>query len=136
LVQGNWYSPTLIECESPEARIVQEETFGPVAVVMTARDFDHAMELCNGVDAGLIASLYSPDAALQQRFVDTAQAGILRVNPKSFPIYADAPFLGWKSSGLGPAEHGRWDLEFYSRPQAVYGHEPPPPGAVAPGNQS
>ena len=132
LVQGNWYLPTLIECDSPDARIVQEETFGPVAVVMIARDFGHAMELCNGVDAGLIASFYSPDAALQQRFLDTAQAGILRVNPKSFPVHADAPFLGWKSSGIGPAEHGRWDLEFYSRPQAVYGHEPAPPGTEAP----
>jgi acyl-CoA reductase-like NAD-dependent aldehyde dehydrogenase len=119
---GNWLLPTLIECDSPDAPIVQRETFGPVAVILNAVDFEQALAICNGVDAGLVASLYARDPRSQQRFIEAAQAGILRINPQSFPVHPDAPFLGWKSSGTGPAEHGRWDLEFYSRPQAVYGH--------------
>jgi len=119
---GNWFRPTLIECDSPNSHIVRNETFGPIAVVQAARNFDHALELCNGVDAGLVASLYARDPHRQRGFIEAAQAGILRINPQSFPVHPDAPFLGWKSSGAGPAEHGRWDLEFYTRPQAVYGH--------------
>lgn len=118
---GNWFEPTLIECDSPNARIVQKETFGPLAVVQTARNFDHAIELCNAVEAGLVASLYTRNPILQTRFMEAAEAGLLRINPTTFPVHPEAPFLGHKSSGIGPAEHGRWDLEFYARPQAIYG---------------
>jgi aldehyde dehydrogenase (NAD+) len=36
-------------------------------------------------------------------------------------VHAEAPFGGWKAAGFGPPEHGVWDREFYTRPQAVYG---------------
>ncbi len=126
LSHGNWLLPTLIDGVSPDAPIVHDETFGPVAVVQVARDFEQAMALCNGVDAGLVASLFSRDTGRQQEFIQTAQAGILRINPQSFPVHPEAPFFGWKASGIGPPEHGRWDLEFYSRPQVVYGLGPGP----------
>ncbi len=118
---GAWFSPTLIAASDPNAPIVREETFGPVAVVLPAEDFAHAISLCNGVEQGLVASVFSRDPVIQSRFLEMAEAGILRINPARHPVDPEAPFLGWKSSGLGPPEHGRWDLEFYSRPQAVYG---------------
>lgn len=118
---GNWYLPTLIDRIAPEAPIVQEETFGPVAVIETAAGFEHALQLCNGVRQGLVASVFTRDEGLQRRFALAAQAGLLRINPETFPVHPDAPFLGWKASGVGPPEHGRWDLEFYTRPQVVYG---------------
>lgn len=119
---GNWYLPTLIDGVAPDSCIVQEETFGPVAAIQPATGFDAAMQLCNGVTQGLVASLYSRDEELQQRFLENAQAGILRINPATFAVHATAPFCGWKASGIGPAEHGRWDREFYTRPQAIYDH--------------
>lgn len=118
---GNWFSPTLIAATDHTAPIVREETFGPVAVVLPAEDFEQALVLCNAVEQGLVASVFSRDPAKQARFLEMAEAGILRINPARHPVDPDAPFLGWKSSGVGPPEHGRWDLEFYSRPQAVYG---------------
>jgi acyl-CoA reductase-like NAD-dependent aldehyde dehydrogenase len=123
---GAWYLPTLIDGVEPDAPIVQQETFGPVAVLQTAQDFAHALVLCNGVAQGLVASLFSQDPARHAQFLEGAHAGVLRINPASFPVHPEAPFLGWGSSGLGPAEHGRWDIEFYSRPQAVYGQAGPP----------
>ncbi|MCX7180767.1 MAG: aldehyde dehydrogenase family protein [Proteobacteria bacterium] len=71
-----------------------------------------------------MATFFCRDAALQQRFLEEARAGILRLNPTTFQIAADAPFGGWKSSGIGPPEHGRWDREFFARPQAIYGELP------------
>lgn len=122
--QGSWYLPTLVDNLAPDAALVQQETFGPVAIIQAATAYEEAIRLCNGVPQGLVASIYSPDPALQRRFLADAEAGILRLNPASFPVAADAPFGGWKSSGMGPPEHGRWDREFFARPQAIYGESP------------
>lgn len=117
---GYWFLPTVIETTDSKSSIVQDETFGPVLVVQVATDFDEALELCNKVEQGLAASLYTIDDELQQRFITSAQAGILRINPVEFTIHPDAPFLGWKESGIGPPEHGLWDREFFSQAQVVY----------------
>ena len=120
--QGSWYQPTLIDNVAPQSEIVQKETFGPVVVIQKASDLTEAMALCNGVPQGLVATLYSEDIQTQQIFSRRAEAGILRINPGSFGIHPDAPFGGWKASGIGPPEHGVWDAEFYSRVQALYGN--------------
>jgi acyl-CoA reductase-like NAD-dependent aldehyde dehydrogenase len=71
-----------------------------------------------------VASFFGRDPAQQEQFLAQAEAGILRLNPDGFPVAADAPFGGWKTSGMGPPEHGRWDREFFARPQAIYGELP------------
>jgi acyl-CoA reductase-like NAD-dependent aldehyde dehydrogenase len=119
--QGSWYQPTLIDNVAPRAPLVLNETFGPVAVIQRASNLTEAIALCNGVPQGLVATLYSEDREVQQDFAERAEAGILRINPDSFEIHPDAPFGGWKASGIGPPEHGVWDAEFYSRAQALYG---------------
>lgn len=114
------YPATVILCEDPSAEIVQEETFGPVLVVQPADDFGHALNLCNNVRQGLAAALFSQCAEHQSRFLDQARAGILKLNLTTADADAEAPFGGWKSSGVGPPEHGRSNREFYTRTQAVY----------------
>lgn len=121
---GCWYLPTLVDRLAPDAALVREESFGPIAVIQSARNYDEAIALCNGVVEGLVASFFGHDEMLQRRFMAEAEAGILRLNPCGFPVAADAPFGGWKSSGIGPPEHGRWDREFFARPQAIYGKLP------------
>lgn len=118
---GNWYPPTLVDGLRPDSSLVQEESFGPVAVIQDAADWKEALRLCNAVPQGLVASYFGADRDQQREFLLHAEAGILRLNPKGFPVAADAPFGGWKSSGMGPPEHGRWDREFFARAQAVYG---------------
>ncbi len=122
--KGSWYPPTLVAGLDPDAALVQEESFGPVAVILGAADFDTAMRLCNAVSQGLVAGFFSRDPAQQRLFLAQAQAGILRLNPVGFPVAADAPFGGWKTSGMGLPEHGRWDRDFFARPQAIYGDLP------------
>jgi acyl-CoA reductase-like NAD-dependent aldehyde dehydrogenase len=118
---GCWFEPTVVDCADSRDALVQDETFGPVAVIQTASDFDQALTVCNGVSHGLVASVYSNDERIQDRFVNFVEAGIVQVNPRAFEPHAEAPFGGWKASGVGPPEHGVWDREFFSRVQAVYG---------------
>jgi len=118
---GAWYPPTIVCCDEPSLEIVHEETFGPVLIVQTARNWDHAMSLCNGVRQGLAAAVFTGSKEIVDRFLDEAEAGILKVNESTADAEVDVPFGGWKASGLGPPEHGAFDVEFYTRPQTVYG---------------
>jgi acyl-CoA reductase-like NAD-dependent aldehyde dehydrogenase len=121
-----WFEPTLLADIEPEAAIAQQETFGPVALIQRAADLDDALRLANGVPQGLLAGLLSANAAAQVRFAAGIDAGILQFGAGPFALHADAPFGGWKSSRIGPAEHGRWDREFYARPQVLYGEADAP----------
>ncbi len=118
--RGAYLAPTVVRGLSEQAALVQEETFAPLLVVQPARDLDDALRLCNAVPAGLVASLYSEDPSVQARFLDAVETGVARINLPTRGIHLDAPFGGWKESGLGPPEHGVWDLDFYTRWQAVY----------------
>jgi acyl-CoA reductase-like NAD-dependent aldehyde dehydrogenase len=101
--------------------IVQEETFGQVLVVQTARDWAQAIDLCNRVRQGLAAAIFTRSPEIQRRFLEEANAGILKVNQSTADAAVGVPFGGWKASGLGPPEHGVGDAEFFSRSQTVYG---------------
>jgi alpha-ketoglutaric semialdehyde dehydrogenase len=118
--EAPWYPPTIIGCDHPEAEIVQEETFGPVLVVQPADDWDEAMELVSGVPQGLASAVFSSSPALIERFQHEARSGIVKVNRSTADAEVNVPFGGWKASGIGPPEHGRFDRDFYTRPQVVY----------------
>ncbi len=95
----------------------------PLLVVQRARDFQHALKLCNGVRHGLAAALFSNSKRLQKLFVAEARAGILKLNSATAGVDVSLPFGGWKMSGLGPPEHGEGDALFYTQMQSVYGLE-------------
>jgi acyl-CoA reductase-like NAD-dependent aldehyde dehydrogenase len=54
---------------------------------------------------------------------------MLKIGTATAGVGAETPFSGWKASGVGPAEHGSGDPEFYTRPQAVYVEDAPPRAA-------
>jgi acyl-CoA reductase-like NAD-dependent aldehyde dehydrogenase len=118
---GCWFEPTLLDAPNPSLPIVQEETFGPVALLQVARNIEDALDRLNGVAQGLIASLYSQDRDAQRLFLKKAECGILKLNQPTVGVIPGAPFGGWKASGLGPPEHGVGDRECYTRWQSVYG---------------
>lgn len=122
---GAYLAPHVVRCDDPAAEIVQEETFGPVAVVQSARSFDEALALANGVSQGLVAALFSDSARQRVRFLEEARAGIVKIGSATAGVGAETVFSGWKASGVGPAEHGSGDPEFYTRPQAVYVEDAP-----------
>ena len=119
--QGCWFEPTVLSGMVLHAAVVQEESFGPIVVLSQFEGLADGLKQLNGVPQGLLAALYSHDGDEQRLFLRGAQAGILRINENHSAIDPQAPFGGWKASGLGLPEHGTWDREFYTRPQAVYG---------------
>jgi succinate-semialdehyde dehydrogenase/glutarate-semialdehyde dehydrogenase len=77
-----------------------EETFGPVAAVISAEDVDEAIHLANATRYGLGASIWTPDTPLADRLAERIEAGCVFVNGivKSDPAL---PFGGIKESGYG-----------------------------------
>jgi len=117
---GCWLQPTLITSVKPNSSIVQNETFGPVAVIQQAEDLVDAIQLANCVSQGLVAGLIGGDENDRSLFLETIKAGIIKLGSLPLSIHGEAPFGGSKASRLGPPEHGYWDREFYTRPQAIY----------------
>ncbi|MBS1911865.1 MAG: NAD-dependent succinate-semialdehyde dehydrogenase [Bacteroidetes bacterium] len=97
---GSFYPPTVLADVAPDMPAYREETFGPVAAIIRARDIDDAIRIANDSRFGLGASAWTTDAAEQERFVSEIEAGSIFINGmvKSDPRL---PFGGIKSSGIG-----------------------------------
>jgi succinate-semialdehyde dehydrogenase / glutarate-semialdehyde dehydrogenase len=98
--KGYFYAPTVLSSVKPGMAVFDEETFGPVAAVVDARDVDEAVDLANASRYGLGASIWTPDTALAERIAGRIEAGCVFVNGivKSDPAL---PFGGIKESGYG-----------------------------------
>nr|WP_283938568.1 aldehyde dehydrogenase family protein [Sphingomonas alba] len=120
--RGCWVRPTLVIEPRPDHPLLRHEVFGPLAAVLRVRNLDAAIASHNSTDMGLLGALFSNDAGAHARFLAEAQAGILSIGKARPPFAADGPFTGWKASGYGVPEHGRWNRDFYTRAQAIYGH--------------
>ncbi|MBX3389643.1 MAG: aldehyde dehydrogenase family protein [Phycisphaeraceae bacterium] len=119
--QGSFFPPTIVFADRESHEIVQEESFAPILVVQRATDFNHSLALCNGVRQGLVAAVFSSSPRLKEQFLLEARAGVLKINRATADADAASPLGGWKASGVGPAEHGPSDREFYCRVQTIYG---------------
>ncbi|MDF2681878.1 MAG: putative aldehyde dehydrogenase [Brevibacillus sp.] len=112
--QGYFIRPMIVEGVGASHALVQEEVFGPLAVMLAAEDFAEAVELCNQTVYGLSASLFTRDLASAHRFLDVAQAGMVRVNQETAGVEYQAPFGGMKLSSSHTREQGQAALDFYS----------------------
>lgn len=117
---GRWLAPTLLGKIRPHDPIAQQESFGPLALILPADDLDEAIALANDVPQGLLAAVYSDDDAVRTRVAERVQAGMLKLAAGPLAVSAEAPFCGWKASAIGPPEHGLSDRDFYSRVQTLY----------------
>jgi acyl-CoA reductase-like NAD-dependent aldehyde dehydrogenase/nicotinamidase-related amidase len=115
-----YHPPVIVCCDEPQNEIVQEETFGPVLVIQKASSWKEAIHLSNGVKQGLVMSIFTASQDIQSLFLQEAEAGILKINRATSDAGVNVPFGGWKSSGVGPPEHGPSNREFYTRTQSVY----------------
>jgi hypothetical protein len=94
-------------------RVLQEETFGPVAPIAPFRDEAEAIARANATSYGLAAYLWTRDLSRAMRVAEALEYGIVGVNDGVPTAMApQAPFGGMKDSGIG-REGGRWGLEEY-----------------------
>ncbi|MEV6343102.1 NAD-dependent succinate-semialdehyde dehydrogenase [Actinoplanes sp. NPDC051851] len=97
---GHFYPPTVLIDVAPDAPIVREEIFGPVAPVVTWRDEDELLGLVNDTEYGLAAYVFAGDLGRALRISERIEAGMIGVN-RGLVSDPSAPFGGVKQSGLG-----------------------------------
>ncbi|WP_217176586.1 NADP-dependent succinic semialdehyde dehydrogenase [Streptomyces sp. AC495_CC817] len=108
---GWFYPPTVLADITPEMRVHQEETFGPVATLYRVADLDEAIAIANDTPFGLSSNVWTRDPAEVDRFVRDLDAGAVYVNgmTASHPAF---PFGGVKRSGYGRELSGHGIREF------------------------
>jgi len=110
--------PTVLVDVDNGMTIAQEEIFGPVASVISFNSEAEAIELANDVDFGLAAAIWTQDMSRANRFVESVRAGTIWVNEYRV-VAPNAPFGGYKDSGLG-RENGEEGLEEYYQTKTVW----------------
>jgi aldehyde dehydrogenase (NAD+) len=117
---GHFIRPTLFVEVKPEMRIAREEIFGPIASVIPAEDFEHALTLANDTDFGLSAGIVTTSLRHATEFKRRVRAGIISVNLPTAGTEPHLPFGGVRGSNHGPREQGIHARDFYTQPVTCY----------------
>ncbi|NOQ48230.1 MAG: aldehyde dehydrogenase family protein, partial [Methanococcoides sp.] len=101
-VEGNGYyfSPVVLSNASLDMQVMKEETFGPVAPIISVENESEALDVANATEFGLGASIWSSDKEKASLLACQVQSGVVGVNGL-FKPEADLPFGGVKKSGIG-----------------------------------
>ena len=109
--RGYFYAPTILDGVTEAMPAFREETFGPVAALLRARDVDHAVELANDSEYGLGAAVWTRDLEGAKDIARRIEAGSVFVNGL---VASDPrmPMGGVKRSGYGRelGRHGIWEF--------------------------
>ncbi|MEZ5293309.1 MAG: NAD-dependent succinate-semialdehyde dehydrogenase [Vicinamibacterales bacterium] len=114
---GYFYSPTVVTDLAPDAPLYREEIFGPVLPVSTFDGVDEAIALANRTRYGLAAYIWTNHLSTALHAAERLEFGLVGVNEWT-PHATEAPFAGWKESGLG-RESGAEGLEEYLETKLV-----------------
>ncbi|SPU50299.1 aldehyde dehydrogenase family protein [Bordetella trematum] len=101
LEAGNFVMPTLLDGAAPHMRVHQEEIFGPVLTLVPFDDVDHAVEIANGTEYGLVAGIWGRDVGQTHALAQGVQAGQVFVNCYGAGGGVELPFGGYRKSGFG-----------------------------------
>jgi acyl-CoA reductase-like NAD-dependent aldehyde dehydrogenase len=118
--EGFYLEPALFIDAEPGMRIAREEIFGPVACVIAADHYEHALALANDSDYGLTAGICTTSLKPATHFKRHAQAGMVMVNVPTAGVDYHVPFGGRKASSHGPREQGRYAAEFFTTVKTAY----------------
>ena len=98
--EGYFYTPTVLTNVSRDARVAQEEIFGPVAPILTFSTEAEAIEIANDTEFGLASYVYTENSDRMWRLADGLEFGLMGYNAGVISNAA-APFGGVKQSGMG-----------------------------------
>jgi 5-carboxymethyl-2-hydroxymuconic-semialdehyde dehydrogenase len=114
---GNFVAPTVFVDVKPEARIFQEEIFGPVVAITPFDTDEEALELANNTRYGLAAYVWTTNLKRAHNFAHGIESGMVWLNSNNVRDLR-TPFGGVKASGLG-REGGYRSIDFYTTQQSV-----------------
>ncbi|MFB6265059.1 MAG: L-glutamate gamma-semialdehyde dehydrogenase [Bradymonadaceae bacterium] len=118
--EGHYVGPTVFDDVPPDARIAQEEIFGPVLALIRADSFDEALEIANGTNYALTGGVYSRSPAHIDRARREFDVGNLYINQSiTGALVHRQPFGGYRMSGVGSKAGGPDYLLQFMEPRAV-----------------
>ena len=117
---GYFIQPTIIKDIDENARLAQEEIFGPVLAIIKAKDFEHAVAIANGTEFGLTGALYSGSRANIEYGRRELHTGNLYFNRKcTGALVGVQPFGGFNMSGTDSKAGGRDYLGLFTQAKSV-----------------
>ncbi len=132
---GLFYQPTVLTQVTPKMKVYREETFGPVAPVITVKGVDEAVAVANDSEYGLSAGIVTRDEQKGLAVAYRLKTGMAHVNDSSVNDEPHVPFGGVKNSGLG-RHGGKASVETFTELRWLTlergGRHFPPPFVVAP----
>lgn len=108
--EGRFYKPTVLVNVTRDMQIFREETFGPVAPIITVKDEKEALDVANDTIYGLSAGVITNDLQKALYLAENIESGMVHINDSSVHDEPYCPFGGVKASGIG-REGGRHSME-------------------------
>ena len=115
--EGNFFEPTVITELSNDAKAMNDEPFGPMAIVNPFKTFDDAVKEANRLPFGLAAYAWTKSAKTANAIASSVETGMITINHLGLAI-PEVPFGGVKDSGYG-SEGGTEAIEAYLNPKFV-----------------
>ncbi len=112
---GFWFPPTVLVDVAPDADVVREEIFGPVAPILTWRTDEEVVAMANDTEMGLAAYVFAGELQRAMRLGEAIEAGMIGIN-RGIVSDPAAPFGGMRQSGMG-REGARLGLEEFQETQ-------------------
>jgi aldehyde dehydrogenase (NAD+) len=128
-VRGRYVEPTILLGVTPQMKVYQEETFGPVVPVIPFRTDEEAVAIANDTEYGLSSGVITRDEARGLAIAARLDTGMCHINCSSVNDEPHVPFGGSKASGLG-RHGGRWSHETFTETRWITldrGGRPYPP---------
>ena len=116
--QALFITPTLLTHVAPEARVLNEETFGPVLPVVSVRSDDEAIRRVNDSDYGLTSAIFTRSRSRAQHYITAMESGTVYVNRCNF-VDARLGWIGQKGSGNGSISLSPLGLHAFSNMRSV-----------------
>lgn len=117
---GFYLTPALFADANNDMRIAREEIFGPVACVIAADNYEHALALANDTEFGLASGICTTSLKYASHFKRHIQTGMTMVNVPTAGVDYHVPFGGRKASSYGPREQGSYAAEFFTTVKTAY----------------
>jgi len=119
-LKGNFFEPTIFTNVKPNARIAQEEIFGPVLSVITVNSLKDAIGAANSTSYGLSTAIYTQDINNAFTAMRDLEAGLTYINSSTIGSEVHLPFGGVKATGNGTREGGITGINEFSEEKTIY----------------